>query len=310
MLEEDRSHAPMARHILKILDEGLVQNEADFVDLSQMVNDYKAEALIGKALSYKFKEPMGVDELFGDPKVARDGRLVITKGGRKVEINEVGEVIGPVTELSDPAPGHPEYDGPESVPLTPSSDPEVLVGNYMPFKERRNLEMEQEMSKYIAAKQSQLQDLSLLKAAKTGSTVLDSPPRSHSGHYAPIETPPLQLKPLEILYLNLKSLGKLAYEPEEIIKTKLSLNLIFDPSRAKPAFIPEAGQFFEAEWKNAVYYVAYMGNTFEYNGRILLCFGVVPRLPKISKETEEEPYPSPQPYVPDFEETLEAFSKT
>lgn len=317
MLTEDREVDPSARQILDIIETGKVTSLDDFMEVSGLIQGYRDNAIIGRALSYKFEEPMNIEELFGDPRQT-SGRLVVVRKGQRVEVNETMEAIGPVDEADNPLPGHPEYDGPDSDrPVPYEADPEVRVGQYIPYVQRRRIEQDKEMDRYIERKRRELEEreqrrLDRVSNSSSNVSALTHPEirESHLEGGDSLSMPPDILKDLESVLFHLRELGTLQYEPEEVIKTKHSLNLVFNPRRSRPAFIPAPGQTFELEWRNETFYVMYVGNRFEYSGALFLCFGLIPRLPESSRQdtSEFEDTPAPESSLASFEEALEHMS--
>jgi hypothetical protein len=109
----------------------------------------------------------------------------------------------------------------------------------------------------------------LAQVAQTGS------PYRTPGFEVELTPAPRQELPLKTASVYLPNVGRIDYDVESVVKTRFSINLVFDPSRAKPPFYPEVGLQFELEAEGTTYGVMYAGVCFDYMSKRFMSFSIL-----------------------------------
>lgn len=103
-----------------------------------------------------------------------------------------------------------------------------------------------------------------------------SPPQSVLNHLSNMmQTAPKEELPMKTVSVYLNAIGRIDYEVIDVVETRFSLNLVFDPKRSKPPFYPEVGLAFDLEYASRVKRVVYAGVCFDYEDKRFMCFSVI-----------------------------------
>jgi len=248
----DDSNNRFASVIIEMLDQEDFQEESQFKELMQVVQEYQMDKSI-PSIDYDFKPPEEIMEEFGyNPDTG--GRLIITRDGQRVEVDDNLELVGPVDADNNPAEGHPAF-------VPPVSDPRsiVLPGLASPEKEVPLTQLEE-----LVDLDKELYD--------------DLDEQDVYGSPAPLRVAPAPrpafVKPLETVLAHLPEIGAVEYEVVDVVSTLYAITLVFDPERSKPSFYPKVGLRFTLEFEDgSASEVMSTGCMFSYEDKKFICLG-------------------------------------